>query len=150
MSMQHAQDILLFLVLAVNSDLFQIFTCSYSSHPLLWALVCTLHHAVNVIVYRKESVRLFCGKCLALLHLLATTGMCSGKNICKWVCLSGPQIFSMHASFVISLYLHTVHWECYFCCPKRLLLLNPMDFRYFPINYYNMYWQTTKERYLIL
>jgi len=35
---QHVQDVLLFLVLAVNSDRFGV-TRSYSSHPFLCALV---------------------------------------------------------------------------------------------------------------
>ena len=38
MFMQHVQDVLLFLALAVNSDRFGV-TCSYSSHLFLCALV---------------------------------------------------------------------------------------------------------------
>ena len=46
MSMQHAQYVLLFLVLGVNSDQFQIYgvTRSYSSCPFLCALAGSIEH----------------------------------------------------------------------------------------------------------
>jgi len=58
-----------------------------------------------------------------------------------------------HACLLCHELIHTVHWECYFCCPKRLLLLNPIVLDIFPLTItttVNMYWQTAKERYLIL